>query len=58
MKGRRYRDRHGVVHETRRPGMTILRCEERDGHRDCGMLVSDDEDPTVEVVTCFECIAA
>ena len=57
MPSRRYLDPHGLVHEVRRPRMTILLCEEKDGHRDLGQLISDVEDPAVQITTCLQCLA-
>jgi hypothetical protein len=52
------RDANGFVHGTRSHGMTILLCEEKDGHRDYGTLIHADEDPTIECITCLQCLAA
>lgn len=54
---RRYLDPEGLVHEVRRPRMTILLCEEKDGHHNFGQLISDAEDPAVQITTCLQCLA-
>jgi len=38
--------------------MTLLLCEEKEGHRDYGTLIGEDEDRTIEVITCLQCLAA
>ena len=53
----RYRDANGLVHGCRTRGMTILLCEEKDGHRDYGTLIGGGEDPTIEFITCLQCLA-
>lgn len=37
--------------------MTILLCEEKDGHHNFGQLISDAEDPAVQITTCLQCLA-